>query len=677
MTSSLRAVMGASIMLGAATAAQAQTPSPTPLQLGEVVVSAPGQTNPVPGTVSTIGTDEIRMFDLDRLSNAIETMPGASVNPGNRGGARNEAGVFIRGFDQSRVPLLLDGIPVYVPYDGYVDLNRFLTGDFTKVEISKGYTSVLYGPGALGGAINLVTRKPERPFEGDASLSIILDNRLSYSGVRVNTNLGSRQGDWYVIGSLSEDNVDHTRLPDSFNGGLYQPAGERLRSASQDFRVSGRIGYAPDADDDYAIGFAVARGQKGAPPYAGFDSTKATFFDWPYYDEDSVYLLGRRALTFGTNSYVKVRAYYDGFRNSLYRYDNQTYTTQNLPFAFKSQYDDYSFGSSVEAGTDPFAGNTTKVAFHARQDTHQEFGPTTPKSIMRDATYSAALESTQQVMDRLRLTFGLSEDVRTPISAQDPSTGGTTTFRLSDQTAFNIQGGARYALRDDTDLFGSIGRRARFPTMFERYSYRLGNGQPNAGLRPEKATKIEMGVETRILPRTNLSVALFNSDVDDFIQAVTIGTRTTPPFGAIVQNQNVGNARFSGIEAEVTSHIIPRVDLGANYTLLDRDPRGSQSSAPYYGTPRHKGIAWADIDLGQGFSIIPSLLVESSRKTTDTGNGLPVDGFIVANLKGVYQITEAISAELASYNLTDQKYFYDNGYPMPGRTVVITTRVRF
>jgi iron complex outermembrane recepter protein len=678
MSNSLRAALAATTTLAWLSAARAaEPPQPAPLFLGEIEATAPRVAKTVPGTVTTVDTEYQREFDLNRLSQTLETLPGVSTNPGNRGGSRNEVGVFIRGFDQSRVPLLLDGIPIYVPYDGYVDLNRFLTGDFTRVEISKGYTSVLYGPGALGGAINLITRKPERPFEGDASLSVVLDNRMAYSGLSLTTNLGARRGDWYVMGSVQENNVDHTRLPDSFKGSLYQPAGDRLRSDSQDFRVSGRIGYAPDALNEYVLGFAVARGQKGAPPYAGWDPTKATFFDWPYWDEDNIYFLGRTAVPLGTNSYVKFRLYYDGFRNSLYRYDNVTYTTQKLPFAFSSQYDDYSFGGSVEVGTDPFEGNTTKAAVHLRQDTHREFGPTTPRSTMQDATYSVALESTQRLAERLTLTIGLSEDLRTPISAQDPSLGGTTSFTVTDQSAFNIQGGVRWGVRDDTDLFASLGRRARFATMFERYSYRLGNGLPNAGLRPERATKAEIGFETRIIPMTNLTVSLFNADVDDFIQAVTVGTRKTPPFGAIVQNQNVGNARFGGVEVDLRTTAIPRTILGANYTWLDREPRGSQSSAPYYGTPRHKGFIWADVDVGAGFSVTPSVLLESSRKTTDTGDGLPVQGFAVLNLKGVYHITENVQAELASYNLLDQRYAYDSGYPMPGRTVVLTTRVRF
>lgn len=85
----------------------------------------------------------------------------------NNVGPRNETGVFVRGFDLRQVPLFVDGIPVYVPYDGYADLRRFTTFDVSEIDVAKGFSSALYGPNTLGGAINVVSRRPERSFEGD------------------------------------------------------------------------------------------------------------------------------------------------------------------------------------------------------------------------------------------------------------------------------------------------------------------------------------------------------------------------------------------------------------------------------------------------------------------------------------------------------------------------------
>ncbi|MCS5517457.1 TonB-dependent receptor plug domain-containing protein [Pseudomonas qingdaonensis] len=73
----------------------------------------------------------------------------------------------MRGFDRLQVPVYIDGIPTYVPYDGNIDLGRFTTYDLSRIQVDKGFASLLYGPNTLGGAINLVTRRPVQEFEGE------------------------------------------------------------------------------------------------------------------------------------------------------------------------------------------------------------------------------------------------------------------------------------------------------------------------------------------------------------------------------------------------------------------------------------------------------------------------------------------------------------------------------
>jgi iron complex outermembrane receptor protein len=58
-------------------------------------------------------------------------------------------------------------VRVYLPVDNRLDFSRFLTSDIAEIQIQKGYASVLDGPGGMGGAINLVSRKPVKPFEAN------------------------------------------------------------------------------------------------------------------------------------------------------------------------------------------------------------------------------------------------------------------------------------------------------------------------------------------------------------------------------------------------------------------------------------------------------------------------------------------------------------------------------
>ena len=101
---------------------------------------------------NTVSADDMEKLDKKNIAQAVNVLPG--VNLGNAG-ARNEGMIYVRGFDMRQVPLYVDGIPLYVPYDGYIDPNRFTTFDLSEIMVSKGYSSVLFGraherPGSIG-----------------------------------------------------------------------------------------------------------------------------------------------------------------------------------------------------------------------------------------------------------------------------------------------------------------------------------------------------------------------------------------------------------------------------------------------------------------------------------------------------------------------------------------------
>src|SRR5215467_961398 len=112
---------------------------------------------------SVVTGEETFKFNALTLDRAVDLAAG--VQSGSTGGPRNERLFFVRGFDRFQSPLYVDGIRVYLPADNRVDLGFFNTANLAQIQIQKGYVSVLSGPGAMGGAINLVTRKPTQPFE--------------------------------------------------------------------------------------------------------------------------------------------------------------------------------------------------------------------------------------------------------------------------------------------------------------------------------------------------------------------------------------------------------------------------------------------------------------------------------------------------------------------------------
>jgi iron complex outermembrane receptor protein len=117
-------------------------------------------------------------------------------------GQKNDAMVNVRGFDLRQVPVYIDGVPVYVSYDGYADLGRFLVSDLSRISVSRAETSLLLGPNALGGAINLVSRKPVANLEMDAASAVLLDGR-GYGGLQSELNVGSKKEKYYFQAGIA------------------------------------------------------------------------------------------------------------------------------------------------------------------------------------------------------------------------------------------------------------------------------------------------------------------------------------------------------------------------------------------------------------------------------------------------------------------------------------------
>ncbi len=159
--------------------------------LGEVEVVEKEQKNKNV-TVEDVTNDEMRLFERNNVADALDLLPGVTTS---LTGARNEMTVYVRGFDIKHVPLFQDGIPIYVPYDGYPDLSRFTTFDLSEIILSKGFTSLLYGPNTMGGAINMISRKPSKKFEVDAGAGY-----GSGDTYNVNGNFGSKWNKGYLQG---------------------------------------------------------------------------------------------------------------------------------------------------------------------------------------------------------------------------------------------------------------------------------------------------------------------------------------------------------------------------------------------------------------------------------------------------------------------------------------------
>ncbi len=639
-------------------APMAQSDTSQVFELGrvfEIVVTA--QAIPFPET-AMVDTKSMKQHNRETVADAGDLLSGVHLT---RVGNRNEQTLTVRGFDMRQVPVLMDGIPVYVPFDGYVDLGRFTTFDLAELRVAKGFSSVLYGPNALGGAVNLVSRRPTGKHEGEVGVGMA----EASSGLQTHFNLGSNQNHWFVQAGGSFRHRDAYPLSADFATNPVEDGGVRENSYFSDRKLSMKLGFTPNQEDEYVFGVVDQRGEKGLPPYVGQDpNARIRYWQWPYWDKQSFYFISHTGL--GSESFVQTRVYYDTFKNALFSYDDDSYTKQDRRYAFKSYYDDYSFGGSAELGHWLADNNKLNLALHLKGDVHRENNEGEPQREFEDRTFSMAGEDIHHFSEDLHLVAGVSFDVRKTLKAENYDGTSISDFPAETATAWNPQVGLFYSLSPGDGLNLTISRKTRMATIKDRYAYRLNQTIPNPNLQPEQATHFEVAYNSSISTSLHLETALFLSNVEDLMQFVRLsdadGGNTS-----LEQLQNIGKMRNQGAELSISSDIRTNLTVATSYTYLHRE-NVSDPTIFLTNTPKHKFFTYLDWQLQPAFTVTASVKFESGR--TSTSDGLyGTDNFIRADLKiGLKPFSQkGLRLEMGVNNLFDENYAYDEGFPEAGR----------
>jgi iron complex outermembrane recepter protein len=642
----------------------------SPFSLGRIEVTVSAELS----DVATAGlTDVVEQADMQRynrktVADTLNLLPGVMLT---RIGPRNEKAVFVRGFDVDQTPVFIDGIPVYVPYDGYLDLDRFTTFDLSEVRVSKGFSSPLYGANTIGGAINLISRRPVKKIEGTVGMGASSGD--SYDAF---LNLGARFNKFYVQAGGSNLQSQRFPLSGNFRPTRFQPdADDRLNAQRRDAKGNIRLGYIPNERSEYSFTYVNQRGRKGNPPYAGDDIriTRPRYWRWDYWNKESFYYISNSEI--GSGSYVRLRGFYDKFDNLLRSYDDATFMTQTRPFAFNSFYDDDTFGGSVEFGTRRLERQQVKAALHFKRDQHRENNAGEPVRTFKDQIASFGLEDTMNLTGRLFITAGLSVDHLDIMRAQDFQQGVISEFPIDGKgtTAVNPQVGVFYTLTENGRLRATFSRKSRLPTIKDRYSYRMGQAFPNPDLRAERSNNYEIGYSHAFSPlgmSTFVEASVFYSDISDLIQRFVLSP-------TLFQLRNVASAAHSGAEFSVRNAFTSRVDGALSYTYLNRENK-SDPLTILTETPRHKLFASLAYSPIRRLRLQGVLQTEAGRyNLNEAGAVRRLDQFTIVDAQASYQIKENIEAQIGASNIFDRNYSLFEGYPEAGRTLFVNVRYRF
>jgi len=479
-------------------------------------------------TSATVITDkDIQAQQAETVLQVLRTVPGLDVvQSGSRG---NTTSVFIRGSESDHVLVLIDGVEANSTTLGAFNFAHLTTENVERIEVLRGAGGTLYGSQAIGGVINIITKKGQGPLEAG----------LSLEGGNGSTN---RQA-LTLRGSAGQ-------LGYSFSAARI--ASQGFHSVNDDYRnlaASGRLDYQVTEDASLKGIFHFVKTDLGL-----FNNNNFASQPDPNAREASTQYLGKLEWEQKILKNWDYRISGSMFKEHIKDSDDVDSCTF-FGFPCDSRTRDR-FRPRIDTGE--FQTNyrfedwstTTFGVEYKRRSASTSGG--IDKAIRNLGYY---LQEQFQFLDRrLVMIPGIRLD-----DNQSFGTAWTPTFSagyLVRETGTRLKAGYAKGFKAPTlnDLF--------FPPGFGCPAF----GNPNLG--PEKSWELNAGVEQDLVQdRVKVGATYFHREVRDLIEGRPI---PGDPFGCF-RAENVGSARFDGVELSLSIKLLDSLTVNANYTYLDWD----------------------------------------------------------------------------------------------------------
>lgn len=598
-----------------ATSAWAEQP---PAELDRVVVTASrtAQTqDQALAPVTVIDRAQIERRQSQSLVDVLRGEPGISLV--NNGGPGKATSVFLRGTESDHVLVLVDGVKVGSATSGGAALQDIPVEQIERIEIVRGPFSSLYGSEAIGGVIQIFTRRPQGPFDPNVALSVGSHNARRYSAGlsgRSEGDLGERGG-WYAVQAV-HDETDGINAYTNTTSRYYDPDRDGYRNDSLGVQGGWRFNRQWDAevnalraDSRNAYDGSVDNLAKGTEQVVGGRVR--------YAPSEAVKLTA----SVGTSAELS-DTYLDGVYSS-------TFDTRRKVGAFQAD---------IDAGP-----GLLSVGFDWQRD-----------EIESSETYDADSRIDRGVFAQWQQRFG-AQSVQASVRRDDNSQfGGKNTGSLLWGWDFTS------ALR----LTASYGTAFKAPTFNELYYPSYGN--PNLG--PETSHSAEIGLRGEH-GWGAWSLNAFETRVDDLISYDADLVDDAHPFG---QPNNIDKARIRGAEA-VASTDLAGWQLRGTLTWLDPRADGDSNHGNFLPRrARQSGRVDADRSFG-AFSVGGSVF-GSGERYDNLANTTRLAGYGLVDLRVGWQVAADWKLSLAANNVFDRQYETARWYAQPGRNYQLTLR---
>lgn len=597
---------------------------PAEPEIGEVVVTATRTADPVGAATKSftvITAEEIEAKQAQTVREVLRTVPGVTLS--QSGGLGTQTTTFLRGSNSNHTLFLMDGVPVNSPIGGAFDLADLTTDNVERIEVIRGPQSTLYGSAAMGGVVNIITRRgtgaPTHRVRLEAGKHSTFRETLSSAG-------GGDRWDYAIAasrldsqGELSHDEYENTAL-------------------------SGKFGWKPTATTRLEFFSRFLESDKDLPPVLGRQdiSTGAAF------DPDQNQQ--REFLQAGTTWSQSLTSWWD-YKLVLARVTDRIHFAD--PPTSTEVSDRTAYDAEVVTSFRPLPGTILTFGGQWKEESADVTGTGSFASFNGTATQWAGYVQGQVTLwDRLTLVGGARVDDHSRFGGhgtgqvsgvyQLPGTG--TAFRASYGTAFRAP--------DLGDLF--------FP------------GFSNPNLQPERARTWEAGLEQKLFGNlATVSATYFHTQFTNLIAFVF----PTP--------QNIGSARSEGVETALEIRPVEGLSLKGTYTFTEAVNR--ITGEPLRRRPKHLGSASATYVFHKRYSVNATGVFVGRRFDTDpvtfglaeNGGYAKVDVAAGATLAEQWGPLSAVRLTAKIENLLDKQYDEALGFPAPGLTYLVGIEATF
>ena len=583
------------------------TPFPSQPLTDDVVLSAGLSATPRSQTgssVTVITSEDIQRRGARTLTEVLRTVPGLDVTP--RGGPGQLTTIFTRGTDGKHTKVLLDGVPLNDPSSPSkaFDPSNLLLDNVERVEVLRGPQSSVYGSEAIGGVINIVTKRGSGP----GSLTSTFEGG-SFGTFRHSTSLsGGTDRYWYSLsGSWFQ------------NDGFSAAAVGTERDGYENGTLSGRLGF--QITDDFDLD-TTWRYIDSDVDIDGFPPPAFTLGDTNSNIDNEQFFVRTQARLLQLDGRLEHKA---GFSFASYKRNDSHATGFFEQAFFEGDTHQFDFQSSLLLiDEDTYKHRITAGAVHQRetllQDVSNLFGSFGPNAAQFSTGFF--VENKFDVSDFWFTTVGYRHD-------DFSRAGQADTYRIASRLLLSENGPA---------VHGAIGTSFRNPSLGENAA---GFGF-NPNLLPEESFGWEIGAEQKLFDdRVTIDATYFRNDLDNLI------TFPSPFFVAT----NVARAFTGGLELSGQFELDEDTFFTASYT--NTKTRDDSTGLPLLRRPRHKfNLGLSQFVMKQQGQV--SLNYRFVGERDDFGGTL--NDYGVLDAAAWWQISEDVRVFGRVDNLTDTKY---------------------